>query len=181
MTILVHGQLPFTAESGAISPVIPADKVHYNVSFLTNGANKSMDVNGSGTPQEFTAGPSSGKWYVTKLQFFFMDSEFKDRDEFGKINQLSNGFLVETTIDSTDREIFNAVDNSDLATIFNHQFNMKDEDALANKEPVFVGTIEFPIPITLDSANSDEIKATVRDNLTGLDELYMTITSFEVL
>ena len=181
MTILVHGQTPFTAESGATSPVIPADKVHYNIRFLKNGSNSSMDVNGSSTAQEFTAGPSSGKWYVTKLEIFMSDSDIEDRTNFGNLSGLSNGLLIETTIDSTDREIVNITNNAEMATIFNHQFNQEDDDALANEDPNFVGTIHFPVPITLDSATFDELKATVRDNLTGLDELLMTITAFEVV
>jgi len=164
------------------SPVIPSGSVVYGTEFLFNGGNKSMDVNGSGTPQVFEAGPSGGEiWYVTRFQMFMADSEIKERNDFGNIGSLSNGWLLEAEISSTDYQIFNAQTNAELATILRYHYSNKDDDNLATDDPAAVLYLDFNPPMVLVGDNGDKIKATVRDNLNGLNELFGLIEKYEVL
>ena len=165
------------------STISVIEKPHHFVKFLRNGGSKAMAVNGSVTPVVFSSGPpASKKWFVYELQVLISDLKVDSRLKFGDINGgAPNGVLCESFLSSTAREIFNLNDNSDTAVTFDYEFSSKSDSALANEDALFVGNLKFQNVIVLDGDNSDVIRTTVRDNLSGLDQLRMTIKAYEVI
>lgn len=157
------------------TPIAPAENAIAVIDYLSRSGNKSMDVNGSVTPRVFSLTVPAGQtWYVTELRMFLADSEIKKRDEFGAVNELSNGFLVEFNINSTDYQHSNTINNVELSITFPSYIDNGDNtNNLAAEKDSFYGRDRFQIPVCL--REGDSIKATVRDNLNGLDELYMAV------
>ena len=154
----------------------PSKIVHQNVE-VQNGGNVDMEVNGSGTPQVFTAGPPAGQiWYVTRIGITMNDSGTSDDNDFGSItNGLTNGVLIEFTIDSTDYEYFNLINNRDIiGTLIDTNFGGGNSGFVDN-DNVFAGKAQFEPHITLNGDDGDEFKVTIRDNLTGLDHFHMNL------
>ena len=168
---------------GDSSIVISEDEpVHFTV-FLENGGSRLMNVDGSTTTQVFSNGPGSGEiWYVYELRYVISDLKVEGRNKYGDIaGPLTNGLLIESQIDSTDYEVVNMKRNAEIAAVWNYEFSSKSDLALANESALFVGSLTFQNVIVLTGDNSDVIKASVRDDLTGLDEHIMTYKAYRVL
>lgn len=167
--------------NGGSGPIVPGDNAICVIDFLKNGSNKSMDVNGSSTPQVFELEVPVGQtWYVTELRMYLSDNEIKERDRFGDVSELVNGFLVEWEIDSTDYQHSNSQNNVDLSLTFpSYQDNGDADNRLASEKPAFYGRDRFQVPVCLQAG--DKIKATVRDNLNGLNEMVMTAQYWRVI
>lgn len=143
-------------------------------SFL-NGSTKNMNVNGATTPvvYQFAA---SGDVAVTSLSILVSDPGTSAFSSFGSMSALTNGVLIETDISSTSRTLFNLKDNLDIIHAFyRNQFGNGATDTLGaaigfgDTADVFVGFLILTRPYIL--ANGDVIRATVRDNLTGISFL----------
>lgn len=162
-------------------PIVPNQSVVSSIDFLVNGSNKSMDVNGSSTAVVFQLEVPVGQtWYITELRMFLADGEIKKRNEFGAINQLINGFLVEYEISSNDYQHSNSQNNVDLSLTFpSYQDNGNQNNNLAADKDSFYGRDDLQVPVCLQAG--DKIKATVRDDLTGLDELVMSVQYYRTV
>lgn len=152
---------------------------------LLNAGSKIMNVNGSVTPQIFSYSPSGTTTVaILGMTCLFNDEGTTSLTKFGAITVLTNGLLVESVVDSTTSQITNIKDNSDLCTRF--MFNQFGNSAVlsvlsivtpvgfGNTNNVFIGYLEFRQPLVLNGS-SDSIKATVRDNLSGIDLLNISI------
>lgn len=154
---------------------------------LLNGSNKSMDVNGSGTAQDFTAGPGAGEiWYIQEITLFLEDPGTMDAGDFGSISGgLSNGLQLLIDVDGTEYEIANFEDNMDLETGFARipftGFGEDGANGWMNEDDVFSGKWKFYPPISLVGDDDDQFIARVRDNLTGLSELEMRVIGYKFL
>lgn len=167
----------------AKSTISVIEAPHHFLLDLADGSTTSMAVDGSSTPAIYENGPGAGvKWFVYELQFLISDLKVDQRDRFGDISGgLTNGLLCESELNSTDRTIFNLQNNSDIAVAFDYEFSSKSDAALANEDALFVGNLKFQNVIVLNGDNSDKIKTTVRDDLTGLFECRITIKAYEVI
>jgi hypothetical protein len=173
-------RLLIKAQSTAVAP---SEKPNHFVSFLENGGSREMAIDGSVTSQIFSVGPAAGEiWYVYELQFLMADLKVEVRDRYGDISGgLTNGLLCESVIGGTPREIFNVVDNKEVAVIFDYEFSSKTQAGLANEDALFVGNLKFDNVIQLVGDDSDLIRLTVRDDLTGLNSQLMTLKAYEIL
>lgn len=168
-------------KAGGGTPVTPAENVVYFTQYLVNGSNKSMDVDGSSTAQVFEIGPPGGEtWYVTRFTVWYSDSEIKDQDRLGNVSNVNNGLLIEWDINSVDYEIANIHNNAEVATAFLHGYS-HENDFIATEDPAASMFLEFKVPVTLTGDNGDTIKSTVRDDLRGLDDMFMLIEAFKVI
>ena len=153
------------------SPVPSTNQVHF-ASALFNGSNDSMDVNGSGTAQVFEYENTSGvNEYITHINLTITDGGSMDSSDFGAVGSLSNGLLIEFEISSTDYEYSNPTNNRQLIAAFTPSGHPggKAEDWL-DEDGQFNGDAILDPPVCL--ADGDKVKATVRDNLTGLNDLF---------
>jgi len=163
-------------------PTIPNDSViHFNTPFV-DGSSNDMTVDGSTTAVEFTAGPGAGEiWYIFEIGLSIEDSGNNTIDRFGAITELTNGVLIEQTINSTDYEFENLTTNLDIIESFTDHFIRGQANSFLNAGNFFSGKLELRVPVTLVGDNGDEFKMTVRDDLTGLNTLRGLIEGYRVL
>ena len=159
--------------------VVPAGALLINVS----SSSADMDVNGSGTNVVFEGGPSVTDeiWYLTRISVALDDTGNSARDDFGAITGgLTNGLLLQMDLDSTTYNINNITNNSELIQSFENSFRGQST-AFINDANYLSAIAIFSIPIILKQSTSDKVKVTVRDNLTGLDLLRITLFYFRVV
>lgn len=157
------------AIAGGNEAIIPADEINYFTEFVRNGGSRELAVDGSSTPVEFTAGPSgSEKWYLTELVIMIQDGGNLDATDYGSLVSLTNGLLIEHSLDSTDYSITNLQQNLDIGMTFSSQALEGSSQGFLNDANLFIGAFRIEPEITLDAANSDVLKATVRDDLSAL-------------
>lgn len=155
----------------------------YQYFSLLNSGSKAMNVNGSVTPKAFTY-TSSGDSSVKSIIITLQDEGTTSLNKFGAITALSNGLLLEWTIGGNSTTLATLVDNSDLCNLFkDHQHfgnsavlsivSVVTPEGFGNTNNILRGTIEFDTGVILN--DSDVFKATVRDNLTGIDSMTMGV------
>ena len=156
-------------------------EVFYFKKPLLNGTNKSMDV---GATTEFNIAPPAGKvWFIESITISIADAGDFDISDFGAIaGPLTNGLICQVDSKGTTKEMFNLRDNMDLYSVFNDSFvgNTLPGGLFGTDENIYTGTYRLQNRIALDGDLSDKIYFTVRDNLTGLNELYVYISYWEL-
>jgi hypothetical protein len=157
----------------SLSPVF-ADRVIYKIAPFLNGASRNLNVNGSGTPVEFTFTPASGEtWYLEALNILVRASSTPDPDEFGNVgSRLTNGMQILVKSNGTEYEIANLQDNTDISTWFNNPGMSMGMGGWLNSEDSFFGTMIFNVPLLLANSTGDYVKIKVRDNLSGVNHLF---------
>jgi len=164
--------------------LVPNSTIIHALSELTNvthGNDQTQD--GSVTEIVYSTGPGAGEiWYITEINFQIADGgNAKITDWGGITNGLTNGLLIEQTINSTDYEMLNLKQNKNILEFFNEDTFAGGRSGFITNSNFFSGAIQFPQPVTLIGDDSDMIKATVRDDLTVLDLQVMAVQYFRVL
>lgn len=167
---------------------VPADDVFYLWSPLrTSGGNDSMDVNGSGTPQDFFFQPASGDTcYVTRINFLIFDPGTMDVNDFGAIaGTLSNGVQIIHRRNGVEREIANLRKNAEISKLFESNFNPSSQDdfgsGFLDTRDVYVGTLMFEPNIIIDGNTNDRIIFRIRDNLAPLTEMTASVLNWGII
>jgi hypothetical protein len=160
----------------------PASSIVYAEVNVDNAGSEDMNVNGSVTPVVFTAGPGAGeKWYIFELGVTIEDSGNNTVERYGSISGVTNGTLVEQVISGTAYTFTNVLNNLNIVETFtDHSFRGVSNSYL-NSPNFFTGKAELRVAVTLDGDNSDVIRVTVRDNLTGLDQHRFSVEYYRVL
>jgi hypothetical protein len=172
----------FDDDDGVLISPIPGDKLVHFSEHLLNSSSKDMAVDGSTVNVEFSSGPGTGViWYINEIGLSIDDNGNNTPSTFGAISGLTNGVLIEQQISSTDYEFDNLVTNLDIIAGFTDHFLRGQSNAYLNSANFFSGKVELRQAITLVGDDSDIIKALVRDDLTGLNILEMTIEGFMVV
>jgi len=169
--------------SGNQMPVAPGDIVIHSVTDLMDGVSTSQVVNGSVTPVVFSAGPPAGQvWYVYAIKFLFADGGNAKIDSYAGIaSGLTNGLLVEQTVNSVDYELHNLKNNADAVEIFTNNPFAGGNSGFITDSNFYSGVKVMSPQVTLTGDDSDAIKVTVRDNLTGLIAQEMAIGYFRIV
>ena len=161
----------------------PSPNVCYEHHYLMDGSNKSMDVDGSGTAVVFDYEPGTGEVrYLEDLILFGKDRGDGKGSGFFARSQLSNGLLIEFKCQGATTTIANLKHNDEIQINFPiHPFTMHNPSGKWQKDSiVYQGIQHFDVPVCFDGDQSDFIKATVRDNLNGLDELFILARVWKV-
>lgn len=144
---------------------------------FTNGTNRSMNVNGSSTSQDFTVGPPAGQiWYCHSITIFIVASGSTDFDDFGAIGGgLSNGVQLIQSIDSTEYVYSNFQNNEQLGNCFKEDIMFsstagEDTRGWFDEPDLYKGTATFRAPIELRGDDGDQLIFRIRDNITNLIE-----------
>lgn len=152
----------------------PSNNILHIPEYLVDGSSPDMNVNGSGTPVQFTWSPGSGEtWYLHGLHCLLIDPGTMDPTDFGSIfGGLTNGVLIEIRTNGTTYTFCNIQNNLDLSLLLSSggQF---ERFGFFNHNDIFDSNRAFLPEITLRNSEGDFIRATVRDNLTSLEEFRM--------
>ncbi len=151
-------------------PTIPDRQALFKTAFLENGGSRDMNVDGSSTEQLFTwsPDPAEGEILLTRFQLVMVNLNIQDFFGFGNGPALSNGVLIDISLDTESSIWGNLTRNIDFTQLStSHQdseFSTKN-NATQNGLQMDV-TFDQPILVksTLFSFN-----VTIRDNLTYLD------------
>lgn len=157
--------------------------VWWKQAYLTNGSSKEMAVNGSTTPVNFTASPTSGEiWFIESLSIFLFDNGSTDPEDFGALGgifgsgPLANGLLLEGQSLGSLRTYSNLKDNVDVTFAFpDKTFSPDGIAGFYNNNDILIAQARLKRPITLKGSQSDFFRAVVRDDLTGLNMLRIGI------
>lgn len=161
----------------------PPDKVAHLVKKLTNGSSSDMAVNGSTTNVTFDAGPGAGIiWYIFEIGFSIDDSGNNTLGSFGAIaTGLTNGLTINQVINSTTYEFTVIKNNLDIVETFTDHYIRGVANSFLNSTNFFSGKVELREPVTLVGDDGDTIDTIVKDNLTGVNVLEMTIEGYKVV
>ncbi len=154
----------------------------FNGGFL-NGGSPDMNVDGSITPVEFTAGPTTTNetWLVTRMSIEMDDNGTQNFGDFGAIvGGLTNGLVFQQILDSTTYSVANIQTNSDLVAAFEDVFRGQGNSFISDANYVAL-KIKFYRPIELNESTNDIFKLIVRDNLTGLSLLRAKIGYIRII
>lgn len=167
---------------GATIGIAAASLVAHAGGFLTDsGGSEDLIVNGSGTPVEFTyeADPAEDIFLRELRVIMSCNGIGFDGDSFGKGHALTNGLLVEVTVnDGAFYDLINVKINEDMLRFATSQgINLFSEFSAATD--VLVASYQFSGREKLVAGSSDELKITVRDNYTNVGlygMMYLTAT-----
>lgn len=145
----------------------------FNPMYLENGGSDDMRVDGSVTPVDFTVpSHSTQDFIVTEVKMLAQDgninlSRFMD-------STITNGVQFTITSEGGTVSFPDLVTTRDLLHIFTS--NSEYTSIIANKAALFV--FKPTNPFVLRAGSSDEVKMTVRDNLSGLVALGCSVEGF---
>ena len=153
---------------------------NYTSSDLITIASKSMNVNGSITPQIFSISPSpSQAGDLVRVLFNIQDNADMDFGTFGGINLLSKGCVLRVLLeDGTYQNITNFKSNGDLITeCFDHEFLDTNGQGMRgfSSRLTWGGQDNHGVVIPLDGSKGEELQLIVQDNLTGLSSFNMKV------
>lgn len=150
----------------------PTGNVAHHTAYLTNAGAKEMRtaVGSLGSPVVFSyTVPAGQAWRLHTLNLTMIDSGEAIPTSFGSIGGLVNGLLIEYTTGGNTYTLANLKDNLDLVTEFRASFNQTSNAALLATNDVFIGFREVKPSVVL--REGDVVRATVRDDISGLDNL----------
>jgi hypothetical protein len=141
-----------------------------------------MGVSGTlGSPVHFTLSPPSGQvWYIKDVTLLSREVGTNSFDKFMTLTALTNGLQLNTTISSTNYEILNLKDNSDMMVLLSDAGGTGGSWEVLDLDS-YRGRISFPGGLTLNGTNGDFIRWSVRDNLSTLDRVQSCASYWRVI
>lgn len=149
------------------------------LAFLENGGSSDMVVDGSSTPVDFIGSPPTGKiWYIKSIHIIIEDSNI-NFSKFGGIGSLTNGVDFFVTEDGqSERTLASIKRNGQFYSFAN------DVEIQSAATDILIARINLGVnagtTLSLTNSNSEQLKATVNDDLTGLDVFNVLMQGFEV-
>jgi hypothetical protein len=160
---------PGASISIAASSILSA---HVSDFLRDSGGSEDLITNGSVTPVEFTFDADDADGYDIYLREIRMIMSCGgisfDGDSFGKGSALTNGLLLEVTVnDGAFYEVINVQINEDVLRFATSQgINLFSE--FASENDVLVASYQFSGREKLVAGSDDNVKITVRDNYTNV-------------
>ena len=160
-----------------IGTAVPSDPSDLVIEFLeTTGPSEDMLVNGSGTPVVYTFGPTgSDIWSLQDVLIVFTADDFEfDGTSFGPNASLANGVLIELVQNSVVTQLFTIRQNEDFLRVPGRLPLVNN----TGPKDVLSAALSFGGLVKLDGSLGDNVRATIRDNLTGVKLKYLTMTGY---
>jgi len=175
--------MPWGQEDQLDSEIESLQIITYEWNELLDGSNDSMNVNGSVTAVDFDWQPGSNEYRIQAITLFIVDNVKFNHDGFGGISALTNGVQVKIKTGGTEYTIANLQDNYDIKQVFGYDNNQIGAGfGVSEDNHINYGRLEFlGIKPKLDSSLSDYIRATVRDDLTALTEMKMSVLAYRIV
>ena len=163
-----------TTQLATLVPLNPAISV---IEFLKYSSNENMLVDGT-TPKIFSYSPAEGVIVAVNeiLLVFSVENFVLDGESFGSIAKLTNGIKIESNVSSTIVELFNIKQNEDFFRIPGRAPILNNMGA---KEMVYASFL-FSGLVRL-TGTSDDMRITIRDDLTSNLFKYLTATLYGVV
>lgn len=145
-----------------------------------NGANNNMAVNGSGTPVEFTIdADATADTIVNGLAFSALDGGIKIDTFLGQNSALTNGLLVQVKSEDVTFEFEPITSTQEFDSQFAWGDGRSYELIFASGNDSMVSRFGPTVPFLLKAqgtfATDDFIKVIVRDNLSSINQLRLTL------
>lgn len=145
-----------------------------------SGGSKAMNVDGSSVVKTFTYSPGTGNAaLLVGISILMENAETATLTNFGNIDGLSNGILIELGLNGNVHTLTNIQDNADLCTRFKRNYFSNHASPSLFIPPefdrgtdLFVGTLDLHNPIGL--VGNDFIRVTIRDDLSDISYLQMS-------
>lgn len=147
---------------------------------LKNGAAYAMNVNGSVAPVDFILTPPVNKIYRVYRMILVMQDSAMNHSKFGGIaGGIANGLLLKITEDGVERNL------SEHPIKTNNEFHHLAYDVQVHSAVSDILSVRWTFAkagtiLRLKNSKSDQVKATVQDNLTGLDDFEILLQGHEV-
>ena len=147
--------------------------------FLENGGSSDMVVDGSSTPVDFIGSPPTGKkWFIKSIHIIIEDSNI-NFSKFGGVGSLTNGVDFFVTEDGqSERALASIKRNGQFYSFAN------DVEIQSAATDILIARINLGVnagtTFSLTNSNAEQLKATVNDDLTGLDVFNILMQGFEV-
>ncbi len=149
------------------------------VEYLKNGSVFEMNVNGSVSPVLYSYAPAASEiYYLHKICFMLSDGGGNDLQRFGDLTVVTNGLLLSIRSKGTALDTFNMKDNMDILHAFTRD---RSASPLQVAKDLNMGCMYFTPQTMLDNSTGDYVRASVRDNLTGLTFLRISVHLWKVL
>lgn len=162
-------------------PALPSDQpVRYTTETLeTSGGSSDMTVDGSVTPVVFEKVFGSGEVaFMEKLVLEIRDSGGSALGDFGSGAALDPGILIEVQIGGVIAIVVVIKTNADLISAADLIFEITQFQG----SPLLVYNFLFLRSISINqNDNNDFVRVTIRDNLSGIQNLQMAFKRWEVI
>ena len=150
-----------------------------------NPANTDLSVNGTGTPVEFVieAEAAGGRDKVIEgIKIFGNDGNIKVQSGnfLGLNSSLTNGLLIEVTREGTTTTLDTIFTTVELISSFSTRPSDADIISQSGGDLYYVlfDLVSKNAQITLEAGTTDNIKITVRDNLSQVDSMFFQFEGF---
>ena len=155
----------------------PVNRIYTTAASTISHSIKSMNVDGSVTPQIFTVKPlSTQAGDITRIICEIRDNAAMDFETFGALPALTNGVAVRVNNgDGTYRNVFNFKSNGDIILMcFDHNFAVNNGGGTRGftSRITFAGQSKHGVAIRLDGALGEELEMVIQDDLTGLTRMH---------
>lgn len=157
----------------------------YFVSYLNNGGNIEMNVDGSGTEAVYGYFPVfSHDVYITEMRIHGEDNSINQNDFFNISGGLGNGLRIDYKTQNVTSVLFDLTTTFDMLAKFAYPLSDYFLIREAGSDFLIAGR-KFKFPILLRRAGdytfSDYLVARVRDDLTSITKLRISISGFTKL
>jgi hypothetical protein len=152
--------------------------------YTTNGGcmlmNVDMNINGSVTPVDFRVQPIPGnKWDITRMTVSMILGTAGDDGLFGNLAALPIGMFFRKENALGSQNLFAAKDNSDFRlegydTSYQLRSGGSGSYGMASRI-TYAGQSKSGVVIRLDGDSAEKYRATVNDNLTGLNKFRIKV------
>jgi hypothetical protein len=166
--------------SVSVGSTIPDDIGRLFRQKVTNGGSDNLRVNGSVTPVEFTVNADPAKdLAIDEIRFVLTANNIKTNGgNFGPISLLANGLLLEVTSLGVTTTVANVKLTEDFFRLYSPGGVNLDRTGASD---ILSAGLFFGGAVILEGGTADQIKVTVRDNLSSAQFNYFTVTVHGVL
>ena len=153
-----------------------ADWEYRTIKLLNGSGSQNLGVNGSSTPQVFTAAiPEEQTWYLTTIGYFMIDPGDMDHDVLASIGSaLNTGIDIYLRKNGVDNLLANIKDNVDVMTLFKSEVMRGAEPGFLSSSSFYYGVMNFDQDFRI-IGDDETVKAVVNDNLTGVEHIRMYV------
>lgn len=152
---------------------------YINVHLRDNG-NKDLNVNGSITPVEFSAGPPAGKkWFIARMIIVMEDNSMNWKKFAGISGGLTNGLDIEYSEGGVMKDL---LDGEPIKT--NLDFIEQCYDTEIDSENTDIIRVRWTFSksgtfLQMNNTHADKMLIRVNDNLSSVDYFHVRIQGYE--
>lgn len=167
----------------SVNANITFPEAEYQTSFVQNGTNRNLNVNGSSTNVSYKYTPTTNVYYVEEITIVIVANTSQDLTQFGSLVALTNGLQINSRSKGNVKNIATIKDNRDLVLTFGEDKTYLERSGglggIVYSERT--ATMKIQQRITLDPSTGDYLEVLVRDNLAGLTILSVGVRAWKLL